>query len=66
MPQGSPSYHKHTVLRTALCLQNKQGDLQQITGGLDSGQQKLGQTGKKKNMYPSLSPNSLQIKGYFY
>jgi len=34
---GSPSYHKHAVLRTALCLQNKQGGLQKITGGLDSG-----------------------------
>lgn len=33
VPQGSHSYHKHTVLRTALCLQNKQGDSQQITEG---------------------------------
>lgn len=49
-PWGSPGYHKHTVLRTVLCLQNKQHDLQQITGGLDSSQQKLGQTGKKKNL----------------
>lgn len=59
MPRGLPSYHEHAVLRTALCLQNKQGDSQQIIGGLDLGQKKLGEAGKKKNMYPSLSPNSL-------
>lgn len=53
--RGSPSNHKHTVLRTALCLQNKQGDLQQITGGLDSGQKNWGKQERKRTciqVYP--------------
>lgn len=46
--QGLPSYHEHAVVRTALCLQNKQGESQQITGGLDLGQKKWGKQKRKR------------------
>lgn len=65
VPWGSSSYHIYTVLRTALCVQNKQGDLQQITGVLTRASKNWGKQERKRTCIQVYAQTVCRLKVIF-